>query len=102
MGTGSQPSMWGELSGLQAPALAVAGELDEKYGGIAHRMAEAGPMINSAIVPGAGHNVHAETPRRYLEALRDFLISRGLLLRSLTIPIPLRILYIWITMIVLA
>ena len=31
MGTGSQPSLWGELAGLGVPALAIAGELDEKY-----------------------------------------------------------------------
>lgn len=75
MGTGSQPSLWGELSGLQAPALAVAGELDEKYAGIARRMAAASPKINFVVVPGAGHNVHVEAPEWCLETLRNFLVQ---------------------------
>ncbi|QIN79929.1 2-succinyl-6-hydroxy-2,4-cyclohexadiene-1-carboxylate synthase [Rubrobacter marinus] len=64
MGTGSQPSLWEELSGLRVPALAVAGELDEKFVGISRRMAELGPCIEAATVPGVGHNVRAEARRR--------------------------------------
>lgn len=74
MGTGNQPSLWGELDSLQTPALTVAGELDDKYAGIARQMAAASPMISFAIVPGAGHNVHSEAPERYLEALQSFLV----------------------------
>lgn len=76
MGTGSQPSLWVELSGLQAPALAVAGDLDEKYAGIARRMAEASPIIDCAIVPEVGHNVHVEAPERCVKALRGFVATK--------------------------
>lgn len=75
MGTGSQPSLWVELSGLQAPTLTVAGALDEKYMEISRRMATASPMISSTIVSGVGHNVHVEATGRYLEMLRSFLVT---------------------------
>jgi 2-succinyl-6-hydroxy-2,4-cyclohexadiene-1-carboxylate synthase len=69
MGTGSQPSLWGELEGLAVPALAVAGEHDEKYAGISSRMAGINPRIESTVVPGAGHIVHAEAPAEYVALL---------------------------------
>ncbi len=73
MGTGSQPSLWGKLPDLRVPALAVAGELDGKFVGISRRMASLAPAMRPAVVPGAGHNVHAETPGPYLSLLRQFL-----------------------------
>jgi 2-succinyl-6-hydroxy-2,4-cyclohexadiene-1-carboxylate synthase len=73
MGTGDQPSLWAELGSLSAPALAVAGELDEKYVGVAARMASLSPHLQSAVVPGAGHNVRLEKPEEYLGLLEDFL-----------------------------
>jgi 2-succinyl-6-hydroxy-2,4-cyclohexadiene-1-carboxylate synthase len=72
MGTGSQPSLWGELESLAVPALAIAGELDDKYARISSRMAGINPRIESAVVPGAGHNVHAETPAAYTSLLGRF------------------------------
>jgi 2-succinyl-6-hydroxy-2,4-cyclohexadiene-1-carboxylate synthase len=65
MGTGSQPSLWGELTGLGVPALAVAGELDGRYAGISSLMAGICPRLQSAVISGAGHTVHAETPAAY-------------------------------------
>ena len=76
MGTGSQPSLWRELPGLRVPSLAVAGELDEKFVGISRRVASLCPPMRVAVVPGAGHNVHAEAPGEYLSSLRDFLDGR--------------------------
>jgi 2-succinyl-6-hydroxy-2,4-cyclohexadiene-1-carboxylate synthase len=73
MGTGNQPSLWEELAGLRVPALAVAGELDEKFIGISRRMAAASPNVRVAVVPGAGHNVRAEVPDAYLALLKRFL-----------------------------
>jgi 2-succinyl-6-hydroxy-2,4-cyclohexadiene-1-carboxylate synthase len=73
MGAGSQPSLWGELAALQVPALAVAGELDEKFVGISVRMASLSPRIRAAVVPGAGHNVSLEGPEEYLATLESFL-----------------------------
>ncbi|PLS86480.1 MAG: 2-succinyl-6-hydroxy-2,4-cyclohexadiene-1-carboxylate synthase [Actinobacteria bacterium] len=73
MGTGAQPSLWEELAGLRVSALAVAGELDEKFVGISRRMAESAPLVRTAIIPGTGHSVHAEAPERYVRLLREFL-----------------------------
>jgi 2-succinyl-6-hydroxy-2,4-cyclohexadiene-1-carboxylate synthase len=75
MGTGSQPPLWGELPGLRVPALAVVGGLDEKFVGISHRMASRAPGMRAAVVPGAGHNVHAEDPTAYLSSLEGFLFA---------------------------
>jgi 2-succinyl-6-hydroxy-2,4-cyclohexadiene-1-carboxylate synthase len=87
MGTGSQPSLWGELEGLAVPALAVAGGLDEKYAGISWRMARINPRIESAIVPGAGHSVHAETPAGYTSLLGRFVGGLSCALGE-TKPVP--------------
>ncbi len=75
MGAGSQPSLWEVLAGLQVPTLAVAGALDEKYAGISRRMAVLNPGMRTAVVPGAGHNIHLEAPEAYLALLQDFLES---------------------------
>lgn len=73
MGTGSQPSLWGELELLTVPALSVAGVLDEKYAGISSRMADLSPWIESVFVPETGHTVHAESPAEYISLLLRFL-----------------------------
>jgi 2-succinyl-6-hydroxy-2,4-cyclohexadiene-1-carboxylate synthase len=73
MGSGSQPPLWGELPGLRVPALAVAGGLDEKFAGISRRMASLNASMRAAVVPGVGHNVHAEAPEAYLSLLEGLL-----------------------------
>jgi 2-succinyl-6-hydroxy-2,4-cyclohexadiene-1-carboxylate synthase len=87
MGTGRQPSLWGELEGLAVPALAITGGLDEKYAGISSRMASINPRLEYAVVPGAGHTVHADTPAAYTSLLWRFVDG---LLFSLgeTKPVP--------------
>jgi 2-succinyl-6-hydroxy-2,4-cyclohexadiene-1-carboxylate synthase len=87
MGTGSQPSLWGELEGLAVPALAITGELDEKYAGISSRMVGINPRIESAVVPGAGHTVHAETPVGYASLLGRFVYRLTFALGE-TKPVP--------------
>ena len=73
MGTGSQPSLWGELERLAVPALSVAGVLDLKYARLSSRMAVLSPWIESVVVPKAGHTVHAEAPALYISLLERFL-----------------------------
>lgn len=74
MGTGGQPSLWGELAGLRVPVFTVVGELDRKFVEIAHRIASLNPRVQIAIVPGAGHSVHVEVSKDFLELLGDFLV----------------------------
>jgi pimeloyl-ACP methyl ester carboxylesterase len=73
MGIGTQPSLWGELPGLVVPALAVAGELDEKFAALSRQMTAASPNVRVAVVPGAGHNARVEAPGAYLGLLEGFL-----------------------------
>jgi 2-succinyl-6-hydroxy-2,4-cyclohexadiene-1-carboxylate synthase len=73
MGTGSQPSLWGELESLAVPALAVAGGLDGKYAGISSRLANISPRVEPVVVPGVGHNVHDEAPAEFGDLLKGFL-----------------------------
>jgi 2-succinyl-6-hydroxy-2,4-cyclohexadiene-1-carboxylate synthase len=75
MGTGNQPSLWGELSGLEVPTLAVAGSLDEKYVGIASCMTTLNSQLRTADISGAGHNIRLEAPEEYLAFLQSFLES---------------------------
>jgi 2-succinyl-6-hydroxy-2,4-cyclohexadiene-1-carboxylate synthase len=70
MGTGHQPSLWDDLDALQVPAVAVAGELDEKYARISRRIAGSSPNARAVVIPGAGHNVRLEAPEAYLALLK--------------------------------
>lgn len=76
MGTGSQPSLWGELESLTVPSLAAAGALDEKYAAISSRMAVINSQIESRSVRGAGHNVHDEALAEYVALLERFVDAR--------------------------
>jgi 2-succinyl-6-hydroxy-2,4-cyclohexadiene-1-carboxylate synthase len=87
IGTGSQPSLWGELEGLAVPALAVAGGLDQKYAAISSRMASISPRIEPVVIPGVGHNVRAEAPAEYAALLRRFLDRLSLALGEAE-PVP--------------
>jgi 2-succinyl-6-hydroxy-2,4-cyclohexadiene-1-carboxylate synthase len=73
MGTGSQPSLWGELEGLTVPALAVAGGLDGKYVRVSSLMAGISPGVEPVVIPGVGHDVHDEAPAEYVALLGSFL-----------------------------
>lgn len=73
MGTGQQPSLWERLGGLRVHTLALAGELDAAYVDRARQMAARSARVQMAVVPEAGHNVHAEQPDAFAEQLRSFL-----------------------------
>ena len=75
MGTGKGSSLWGELGALRSPALAVAGEFDERYAGVAARMTSLSPRIQAAVVTGGGHNVRLEAPGAYLALLKRSLAT---------------------------
>jgi 2-succinyl-6-hydroxy-2,4-cyclohexadiene-1-carboxylate synthase len=76
MGAGKHAPMWGRLGTLRVPALAVAGEIDEGYAGIARRMASVNPLVRAAVVTGAGHSVRLEAPEAYLALLKRSLDTR--------------------------
>lgn len=74
MGTGTQEPLWDRLSELHMPALLVAGERDEKFTAMAHRLAAAwGGDARVAVVPGAGHACHLERPDAFCDLVIPFL-----------------------------
>jgi len=70
---GAQPSLWNRLPDLTVPTLVLTGAHDDKYRAITERTAESIPEARRAVVPGAGHNVHAERPQAFLAHLGRFL-----------------------------
>ncbi len=70
---GRQAPVWDELGDIQAPAMLLAGELDEKYMALVKRMAAVMPNSRLQIAPGVGHNVHIESPEWYIQTIRAFL-----------------------------
>jgi 2-succinyl-6-hydroxy-2,4-cyclohexadiene-1-carboxylate synthase len=75
MGTGVQPSLWGQLGQMTCPALLIVGERDAKFVEIARQMEQQIPTAETVIVAGAGHAVHAEQPEIYAQSVLDFLSS---------------------------
>lgn len=69
LGTGALPSVWDRLAELATPVVLVAGERDEKFRGIAERMARGLPAPEVVVVPGAGHAVHLEDPASVAAAI---------------------------------
>jgi 2-succinyl-6-hydroxy-2,4-cyclohexadiene-1-carboxylate synthase len=77
-GTGTQRPLWDDLARLTIPALFVAGERDEKFTALAHRLAGAwGGPSEVALVEGAGHACHLERPDAFLDVVLPFLDAHG-------------------------
>ncbi|SFJ39354.1 2-succinyl-6-hydroxy-2,4-cyclohexadiene-1-carboxylate synthase [Halobacillus dabanensis] len=75
MGTGHQPSWWGQLSVLKLPVLLITGGWDEKFRKINQRMSELLPEVVWREVEGAGHTVHLEKPIIFAKIVDDFMIE---------------------------
>ncbi len=73
MGTGAQPSLWGELGNLRVPTLLVAGSKDAKFCEIARQMMTRCSVAEWSVAEGAGHNVHHEKPEEFASRLERFL-----------------------------
>jgi 2-succinyl-6-hydroxy-2,4-cyclohexadiene-1-carboxylate synthase len=76
MGTGAQAPLWDDLDRLSMPVLVMAGERDEKFTAIARMLAERiGSNATFAAVADAGHGAHLETPARFLQIVRQWLLA---------------------------
>jgi 2-succinyl-6-hydroxy-2,4-cyclohexadiene-1-carboxylate synthase len=73
MGQGAQPSYWERLGEIEVPVLLMAGALDRKFVGIAGQMGVRIVEATLSVVPGAGHAVHLERPREFVDDVRKFL-----------------------------
>ena len=72
---GRQASFWKRLDTLDCPTLILTGALDDKYVSIADEAATRTDPARRVVVPGAGHNVHAERPSAFTDALDSFLAN---------------------------
>ncbi len=75
MGAGAQRWLTPELPHIDAPALFIAGAMDERYAALAPVMASAVPDAEHHIIEGAGHTTHLEQPEPYAALVSDFLAS---------------------------
>ena len=73
MGTGAQPSWWDRLETIPAPVLVMAGELDEKFVGIAREMVPRLARATFVAVKDAGHAIHAEQAETFRSVVQDYL-----------------------------
>ena len=73
IGSGAQPSLWGNLKDLICPTLLIVGELDTKFQEIAQQMSVESGKIKIKGIDNAGHNVHFEQPAKYVNTLKSFL-----------------------------
>ena len=77
-GAGASDDVLESLREMTAPALILAGELDDKYVDFGRRLAEAIPNSLLEIVPDAGHAVHLEEPGAFVDCLATFLAETEL------------------------
>lgn len=75
LGTGVLPSLWDVLPNIKTRTLIIVGELDAKFVEIGKEMAAVLPQAELVIVSGVGHTVHLERPRRWVEAIDEFISS---------------------------
>ncbi|MBT3337188.1 MAG: 2-succinyl-6-hydroxy-2,4-cyclohexadiene-1-carboxylate synthase [Anaerolineae bacterium] len=69
---GRQLELWSRLDEINVPTLLVAGELDEKYSGITHKMEGLISKNKRMILPACGHNTHLEEPVKFLTVLCEW------------------------------
>ncbi|MBW1740869.1 MAG: 2-succinyl-6-hydroxy-2,4-cyclohexadiene-1-carboxylate synthase [Deltaproteobacteria bacterium] len=73
MGSGAQPSLWGELYKVKVPVLLIVGEKDDKFQKIGWEMAAKCKMASLCVISDAGHNVHFDNSEEYIRQVRLFL-----------------------------
>ncbi|OUL24969.1 2-succinyl-6-hydroxy-2,4-cyclohexadiene-1-carboxylate synthase [Nostoc sp. RF31YmG] len=73
MGTGYQPSLWDKLKENKNPLLLLVGEYDRKFRDINQKMADICENAQLKVIKKAGHNIHFENPREFIQNLRIFL-----------------------------
>jgi len=75
LGTGQQPSLWSELPRLTRPLYLITGTADQKFVQLHHQMAQASPLIQTAVLPHCGHNSHWEQPAAFIAKIQAWLTA---------------------------
>jgi 2-succinyl-6-hydroxy-2,4-cyclohexadiene-1-carboxylate synthase len=73
MGTGSQPYLAPRLESLPHEIVFAAGALDEKFAALALELSDHAPKATALVLPEAGHTLHFEQPKAYIDAVGSFL-----------------------------
>lgn len=75
LGTGVQEPLWDRLGDVKMPVLAVTGQEDASFSGVAEQMAGAiGVNAQAVALAGAGHAAHLERPVSFHRLLTAFLL----------------------------
>lgn len=75
-GTGTQDSLWSQLSAITCPTLIVVGAFDHKFRALGQRLCESiGTNAELVEIPEAGHACHLEQPDSVLRELQRFLTT---------------------------
>lgn len=77
IGTGSQPSYWGDLLKLQLPILLITGEIDEKFVNISREMKAELPNATQETVKSVGHAIHVENPVLFATMIEEYIKNLG-------------------------
>jgi len=75
-GTGTQEPLWDQLRALSMPVLILCGTTDTKFHSIALEMATITPNATCVAIEGAGHTVHLEQPKKFIEELLRFTATK--------------------------
>lgn len=74
MGTGAQPSWWGNLVYLKMEVLLITGSKDKKFCQIANRMKT--KLLNAKLITieNCGHAIHVEEPEKFGTIVKEFVL----------------------------
>ena len=72
-GTGIMPYLGSELIKIKLPVLLITGGLDGKFTQINQNLRKQFPSAKHTIISTAGHNTHLEEPKKFVEAVNQFL-----------------------------
>lgn len=72
MGTGKMENLWERLAENKIPLLLLVGEWDPKFKAINAEMTALCEVAKLKIAAKAGHNIHLENPREWVEHVRYF------------------------------
>ena len=73
--TGKMPEIYSQLTNLTAKILLLTGALDTKFSEIGKNIVKKLPSAKHKIIKNAGHTIHLEEPRKFCEAVNDFLVD---------------------------
>ena len=75
-GSGAPAPIWDALARIAVPVLVLAGERDEKFTALGHRLASLIPGATFAAIHASGHAAHTEQPEATATLVADWLLDQ--------------------------